>query len=231
MSIAPQKTLSHSEQTLQALLQQAKVPSQRSLAAKANVSRWQVQQLRQGHLETMRVSVLKQLAAALDCSLLELLKAFEPAATTSPTEKTDAEKTVGTNATQLDEVTQLRQEYSRLQTRLDQQTQELQHQFQTEALRVLESWLTYWPTATKAATERDGFDAKKLLPLVKPVERLVAGWGVTPTGAVGDQLAYDPQHHQLVRGAASPGDPVRITHVGYHHQGALLQRTKVVPFD
>ena len=127
------------------------------------------------------------------------------------------------------EVDLLRQEYRRLQKRLEQQAQELQHQFQLEALHTLESWLTYWPTAAKAATDRDGFDAKKLLPLVKPVERLVESWGVTAIGAVGQQLAYDPLHHQLARGMANPGDSVRISHVGYRHGTNLLQRAKVVP--
>lgn len=217
---SPNETLSSSAQTLQTLMQRAQVSSQRALATKANVSRWQVQQLRQGKLDAMRVVVLQQLATALDCSLLELLQAFTsnplPSAANSLPESNH-------------EVDLLRQEYRRLQKRLEQQAQELQHQFQLEALHTLESWLTYWPTAAKAATDRDGFDAKKLLPLVKPVERLVESWGVTAIGAVGQQLAYDPLHHQLARGMANPGDSVRISHVGYRHGTNLLQRAKVVP--
>ena len=214
------ETLSPTAQTLQTLMQRAKVPSQRALATQANVSRWQVQQLRQGNLDNMRVSVLKQLATALDCSLPELLQAFTinqfPSAANTPAERNH-------------EAALLRQEYRRLQKRLEQQAQELQHQFQSEALRTIESWLTYWPTAAKAATERDGFDAKKLLPLVKPVERLVQSWGVITIGTVGQQLAYNPHHHQLARGMANPGDSVRISHVGYRHGENLLQRAKVVP--
>lgn len=217
---SPKETLSPSAQTLQTLMQRAQVPSQRALATKANVSRWQVQQLRQGKLDAMRVVVLQQLASALDCSLLDLLRAFTvnplPSATNTLPESTN-------------EADLLRQEYRRLQKRLEQQAQELQHQFQSEALRTLESWLTYWPTAAKAATDHDGFDAKKLLPLVKPVERLVESWGVTAIGTVGQQLAYDPHHHQLARGMASPGDLVCVSHVGYRHGESLLQRAKVVP--
>ncbi len=214
--------MSASEQTLQRVMQQASISSQRALAEKANVSRWQVQQLRQGKIDTMRVNVLRQLAAALDCSLNELLQAFD-------TEQPLTEGIV--TADNNDEVTRLRQEYSRLEERLDHQSQTLHDQFQTDALQVLESWLTYWPTAAKAATERDGFDAKKLLPLVKPVERLVESWGVKPIGTVGEQLAYDPHQHQLARGVANPGDPVRISHVGYLHGENLLQRVKVMPLN
>ena len=220
----PTRPIAPSELTLQRIMQRVNISSQRALAEKANVSRWQVQQLRQGHIETMRLAALKQLATALDCSLPELLKEFDPeqspSAPTAPTHKLEAHH---------NEVTLLRQEYARLEQRLDKQRQVLQSQFQTDALRVLESWLTYWPTAAKAATDRDGFDAKKLLPLVKPVERLVAEWGVSTLGNVGEELSYDPQYHQLARGTANPGERVRISHVGYHHGDNLLQRAKVVP--
>ena len=217
-------TMAASEQTLQHLMQQANIPSQRALAEKANVSRWQIRQLRQGKIDTMRLAVLKQLATALDCSLQELLHAFDTDSLTEP---------VPTELAHIntDEVTHLRQEYSRLEQRLDQQSKHLYHQFQIDALQVLESWLTYWPTASKAALDHDGFDARKLLPLVKPIERLVASWGVTTIGIVGAQLTYDPQQHQLARGMAHPGDPVKISHIGYLHGETLLQRVKVVPLN
>lgn len=223
----PPRPITPSEQTLQRIMQRANISSQRALAEKANVSRWQVQQLRQGHIDTMRLAALKQLATALDCSLSELLKEFDPEQ--SPSVSTATLATTNKPADNHNEATLLRQEYARLEQRLAKQSQTLQYQFQTDALRVLESWLTYWPTAAAAATDRDGFDAKKLLPLVKPVERLVAEWGVSTLGTVGEELSYDPQYHQLARGTANPGDPIRISHVGYHHGDNLLQRAKVVP--
>lgn len=216
-------TLSPSETSLQRLMQRANIPSQRALAEKAAVSRWQVQQLRQGNIEAMRLSVLKKLAVALDCSLVDLLRAFDP-------EQSD-HRTTPVGDPKEGEATLLRQEYARLEKRLEQQAESLRYQFQTDALQVLESWLTYWPTAAKAATDREGFDAKKLLPLVKPVERLVNSWGVSVVGTVGEQLTYDPQRHQLARGMANPGDPVRVSHVGYRHGENLLQRAKVVPIN
>ncbi|MBT9318058.1 helix-turn-helix domain-containing protein [Leptothoe spongobia] len=230
--------MSPSEASLQRVMQRANISSQRALAEKANVSRWQVQQLRQGNIDAMRLSVLKKMAMALDCSLADLLQTFDPArsenvsdaeAGASVTAEVHPENKVTSDATS--EAALLRQEYTRLEKRLEQQSHSLRHQFQTDALQVLESWLTYWPTAAKAAMERDDFDAKKLLPLVKPVDRLVASWGVTVMGRVGEQLAYDPQQHQLTRGTANAGDPVRISHVGYRHGESLLQRVKVVPLN
>lgn len=215
-------------------MQQAKIPSQRALAEKAKVSRWQVKQLHQGKIDTMRLAVLKKLAAALNYSLTELLQIFAPELTLLDN-MTETPQNVSNGDVSIsrvnEEITLLRQEYARLEQRLEQQSQQLQQQYQAEALRLIESWLTYWPTAAKAATERDGFDAKKLLPLVKPIERLVESWGVTAIGNVGDHLAYDPQQHQLARGMANPGDLVRISHLGYRHGDNLLQRAKVVPVN
>ncbi|MGD1953105.1 MAG: helix-turn-helix domain-containing protein [Leptolyngbyaceae cyanobacterium] len=208
-----------SEDTLHKIMQQAHVSSQRALAEKANVSRWQVQQLRLGKIGTMRLAVLKQLATALDCSLNELLQAFDP------------EQSLPQPTNNGHDIVRLRQEYSRLEHRLAQQHQSLEQQFQAAALQILESWLTYWPTAAKAATEREDFDAKKLLPLVKPIDRLVESWGVSVIGTVGEQLSYDPQLHQLTRGTANPGDLVQISNVGYRHGENLLQRVNVVPLN
>jgi len=119
MSIpVPKENLSRSAQTLKELMQRAKIPSQRALATKANVSRWQVQQLRQGNLNAMRVAVLNQLATALDCSILELLEAFSPSQLSS-----NATTPAGSNH----EIDRLRQEYARLQQRLEQQLPSIAH--------------------------------------------------------------------------------------------------------
>lgn len=221
---SPPRPISPSEQAFQNVMQRANISSQRALAEKADVSRWQVQQLRQGNIETMRLAVLKKLATALDCSLTELLRVFDPSLT--PLEETAV---IQEQVNNRDDITLLRQEYSRLEQRLEKQANSLQHQFQTETLQRIESWLTYWPTAARAATERDGFDAKKLLPLIKPIERLMEAWGVTAIGTLGEQIAYDPTQHQLAKGIAQPGQMVRISHLGYRHAGNLLQRAKVVP--
>ncbi|MGC1308489.1 MAG: helix-turn-helix transcriptional regulator [Phormidesmis sp.] len=63
-------------QTLKALMQQANIASYRALAQTANVSRWQIQQLRGGKVEQMRVAVLAQVAEALQISLAEILRQF-----------------------------------------------------------------------------------------------------------------------------------------------------------
>ncbi|MGB3293828.1 MAG: helix-turn-helix transcriptional regulator, partial [Phormidesmis sp.] len=65
-----------SSKCLRSLMQSAGIASYRALAAQAEVSRWQVQQLRAGKVAQMRVAILTQLAAALKISLGTLLNKF-----------------------------------------------------------------------------------------------------------------------------------------------------------
>lgn len=63
-------------QQLKALMQQANLSSYRMLAANANVSQWQVQQLRKGQASSMRIAALINLSQALQISLSSLLNHF-----------------------------------------------------------------------------------------------------------------------------------------------------------
>ena len=53
-----------------------------------------------------------------------------------------------------DQIDALRQEYRRLQQQAATQLEAARSQFQTEALRTLESWLVQWPTIAKRAQAR-----------------------------------------------------------------------------
>jgi DNA-binding Xre family transcriptional regulator len=208
---------------LQTLMQHAGVPSFRALSEKAGISRWQVQQLRQGKVKQMRLAVLSQLATALEISTAELLAAFGVL---------DRSKIVSSGDDETaQQVVALQQEYARLQTQMERQAEQVRSQFQTESLQILESWLRYWPTAAQAATEDDQFSARKLLPLVKPVEKLMADWGVMAVVTVGEIVPYDSQQHQLIKGTANPGDLVQVRYTGYRHQGRLLFRAQVTPLE
>ncbi|MEO1400434.1 MAG: helix-turn-helix domain-containing protein [Cyanobacteria bacterium J06635_1] len=203
---------------LRDLMQSVGVLSFRALAEQAGVSRWQVDQLRRGRLAQMRLEILLRLAERLKISLSELLSAFGTAS---------ADGAVSELAT--DQAAVLRKEYGRLQQQMAQQAEQLRSQFQSEALQTMESWLVQWPTAAHAAGKNDQIPAKRLLPLVKPVEKLLENWEVVAIATVGDEIPYDPQLHQLMDGSATPGDRVRVRYVGYQRQGKLLHRAKVSP--
>ena len=200
---------------LRSLMQRANIPSYRALAAQAQVSRWQVQQLRTGNVEKMRVALVAQLADALDISISELLNKFSSGLNLSESSS---------------QLARLQQEYQRLQQAVAQQQKMAQQQLQTEALQTLESWLVQWPTIAKRAQEKgEALPAVKILPFVRPVEQLMAEWGVEAIAPIDAQVPYDPQFHQLKDGTANPGDLVRVANSGYCHQERLLHRAIVKP--
>lgn len=205
-------------EVLKSLMEAADIASYRALATQSGVSRWQVQQLRVGAIARMRVAVVSSLAEALNVSIHELLSQFGI--------ENDRPKDAPDVGTGVDSA--LRQEYARLQRQMTEQMEIARSQFQSEALQTLETWLTQWPTIAKRAKDR-GKDvpAVNILPFVKPVEALMAEWGVAVIAPVDAQVPYDPTLHQLKGGIAEPGEFVRVTHTGSLYKGNLLHRAEV----
>ncbi len=196
-----------------ALMQSAGIPSFLALSRQAQVSVWQVEQLRRGKLGQMRLDTLQRLSQALGIGLVELLQlcgAATLAASSTPPAVVE-------------------QEFQRLQAQLQTQGETLRQEFQQTSLAVLESWLIQWPTITHAVQQNPQLPASKVLPLVRPVEQLVQSWGVSAIAAVATEVPFDPQLHQLMDGTAEPGDRVRVRYTGYRQGEKLLYRAKVSP--
>ncbi len=205
-------------------MQRADIPSYRALAVQAQVSRWQVQQLRSGKLSQMRLAVIAQLADALNLSVSELLSQFGDG-DAEPSSSDERDQIAGA------ELLSLRQAYQRLQAEMAQQVEGVRSQVQSEALQTLETWLVQWPTIANRAQAQPALSAAKILPFVRPVEQLMTEWGVEAIAPIDAQVSYDPQIHQLSRGTAKVGEPVIVTHSGSRYQGKLLHRAKVKPLD
>lgn len=204
---------------LQALMQRVGLPSFRALSRKAGVSLWPVKQLRRGQALKMRADNLLKLSDALQVSLSELLADFGDVAPVGPT------------TGETPDLASVQQEYERLQAQMERQRESLIREFQQSSLEVLESWLLQWPTAAYAATQNSQVPAVRLLPLLRPVEQLVQEWGIEAIAAVGSEVPYDPQQHQLMDGMAQPGDPVKVRYTGYRQGDKLLYRAKVSPLQ
>jgi molecular chaperone GrpE (heat shock protein) len=198
---------------LRQLMQRVGVLSFAALSRMAGVSEWQVRSLRQGKVSQMRLETLLKLADALQISLGELLATF---AGIEGKSETSAE---------------IRQEFDRLQAQLANQREEITQEFQQESLDILESWMLHWSAAAYAATQNPQFPAVKLLPLIKPVEKLLQHWGVEAIAQVGTEVPYNPQHHQLMEGNAKPGQLVTVRRAGYQQGDRLLFRAKVSVMD
>lgn len=216
---------------LQDLMQRVGVSSFKALARSAGVSERQLLKLRRGEVQQIRVSVLIQLSQALQVSLTDLVTIFSPVeldALTFPPSL--AKEQLCENAAPMGEsqqIADLKREYQRLQTQLEQQRQTLWQEFQQSSLGVLESWLLQWPTAAQKAQENPQLAAVKLLPLLRPMEQLLQQWGVEAIAPVGSELPYDPLLHQLMEGTVQPGEIVKVRYTGYRQGDKLLYRAKV----
>ena len=200
---------------LHRLMQRAGFSSLKELSQVSGVRELQFFRLCQGLALQTRVEILIKIAGALQISLTELLATFTPNGENFTSEK--------------DSASELRREYQRLQAELEHLRESLVMEFEQTSVQTLESWLLQWPTAAYKARQNPQLAAKNLLPLLKPVERLVQQWGVEIIAPVGSQVSYDPHLHQLIEGVAEPGDPVIVRYAGYRQGDRLLYRAKVSP--
>lgn len=200
---------------LEHLIKQADLVSEEELIEKAGVSALQISRLRRGLALQTPVGILLKISQALKLPLAEFLAIFA----------SDQSQVLSTSEVNV----QLEQEYRHLQSQMVHQREVLYQQFQIEALNILESWLLAWPTVVQKVKENPQLEGRTLIPLVRPVERLIQEWGITSLGAVGTQVRYDPQFHELLEGRAEPGDLVKIRYTGYQQGEQLLYRAKVSP--
>lgn len=208
---------------LRSLMAEANIASYRALSQTSGVPRSAIDSLRQGQIGRLRVDMLQRLGQTLGLSLEALVDRFILLDGSQRDRDSIAEV--------VDQIKVLRQECDRLQTQLATQADTVRQQVQQEAIAQLEPWLVQWPTAAHAAQQKADLPAQKLLPLVRPVETLIQSWGVTPIETVGAEVSYDPQIHQPKAGVLSPGQPVRVSHVGYRQGDRLLYRAKVTPIQ
>lgn len=227
MAQASSQDYTHS---LQYLMQRVGVSSFKALARSSRVSERQLMRLRRGEVQQMRVDVLLKLSQALQVPLTELVATFSEVELGGENAALPQESKQALAAGDLAlRFADLQKEYQRLQVQLEQQRQALWQEFQQSSLQVLESWLLQWPTAAQKAQENPQLPAVRLLPLLRPMEQLLQQWGVEAIAAVGAELPYDPQLHQLLEGTAQPGERVKVRYTGYRQGEKLLYRAKVSP--
>ncbi len=207
-------------QKLRDFMQRVGISSFKVLSRTAGVSERQILRLRQFGVEQMRVDVLLKLSQVLQVPLSELVATFSQIAVrdTAPTQEL------------LQQIADLKREYSLSQSQLEQQRQLLLQEFQHSTLQLLESLLLQFPTAAQKARENPQLPALNIVPLVqKPLERLLLQWGVEAIAPVGAELSYNPQVHQLLEGNAQLGETVKVRYTGYRQADKLLYRAKVSP--
>ncbi len=226
---------------LRTLMQSVGFSSFKGLRQAANVSEKQLLRLRRGEVAQLRVETLLKLSQVLQVSVADLLVMLDEvegqesevrsqkSGVSTPFGLSSGRKQNSKLKTQnsLSELSDLRHEYDRLQQQLVQQRQDLWQEFQQSSVQVLESLLLQLPTAAYAAQQNPQAPAVKLLPLLRPLDRLLQDWGIESIAPVGAEIPYDPQQHQLMGGTAQAGDRVKVRYAGYRQADRLLYRAKV----
>ena len=203
---------------LRVLLEKAGLKNCQELSKTTGVSQWQLTRLQYGLMHRMALETILNIAAALNISLEQLITTFVPES--KYPENWQPQEETG-------DLGMENQEYQRLQKTIEQQRETLELEFRTASLQVIESWLLQWPTAVAAIVKNPELPAERLLLLMKPIEELVSHWGVEAIYSVGEELPYDPQWHELMKGDAEPGDMVQVRYVGYKQGSNILHKAKV----
>lgn len=209
-------------QLLLDLMRQVNISDIDELSSMAKVSRLQLIRLQRGLILNISVGAIAKIAKALNISIDSLVETFvEQSPVNIGPQRLDDDEHHALAACQ--------QEYQKLQQEMLQQQEFLEAEFQKASLETIESWLLQWPTAAAAVRKNPQLPAARLLSLVEPVEQLLKQWDVETIATVGEELAYDPQWHQLIKGTAQPGELVQVRYVGYKQDDKLLYKAKVSP--
>ena len=230
-------------QLLQQLMQKAGISSVQELSKISRITELHLIKLQYGMLLKLPLELTLNVASALKISVDQFIETFTSSSISAVNKSQDEENVQALESLrqdnqrlqkQLEEqkeslvaLESLQQEYQRLQKQLEEQKESLNQEFQQESLQILESWLLQWPTAIAIVQNNPQLPAERILPLVKPIEKLLEKWGLQVIAAVGEEVAYNPRQHELIKGISEIGDRVKVRYVGYKQGDRLLYRAKV----
>ena len=200
---------------LRLLMNQVGISSFQILSERTGISRRAIDTLRKRNAATLRYADLAKLAEVLQIEVTEVIAKFISDSNNPQSP--------------IIEVAALREEYQRLQQKLELQNVELRSQFERETIQQLESLILQLPSAAYAAQQNPNMLAKNILPLLRPIDALLQKWGITAIGAVGKEVDFDSQKHQLMEGSdeIKEGDVAIVRYVGYMQGEKLLYRARV----
>lgn len=208
------------KQLLEDLMRQVNIANVYELSEKAEVARLPIIRIQRGLISNISVGTIARIAKALNISIDSLIETFSEQQISKAEPHTPKDN---------DALAACKQEYQKLQQEMLQQQEFLEAEFQRSSLETMESWLLQWPTAAVAVSKNPNLPASRLIDLVKPVEELLKQWKIEAIATVGEQVAYNPQHHQLIKGTAEIGEVVEVRYVGYKQEDKLLYKAKVSP--
>ncbi len=87
--------------------------------------------------------------------------------------------------------------------------------------------LVQYQTLRQVIEKHPDLPAQQLFPLFAILDGLIEDWHLEPIGQVGEQVPFDPQHHQPDSPSLQPGDLVYIRFVGYRSGDIIHTPAKV----
>ena len=121
----------------------------------------------------------------------------------------------------------LKKEAQRLKHELEQQSTTLNIDFQDTTFEQLHSLLTSYPTVRAIVKTQPNLPAKNLVALFKPLDNLLANWGIETIGKPWQKASYNPQLHQSDSQDIEEGESVYIRFIGYRQGDRILSPAKV----
>ena len=91
----------------------------------------------------------------------------------------------------------------------------------------LHSLLTSYPTVRAIVKTKPNLPAKNLVALFKPLDNLLANWGIETIGKPWEKAPYNPQLHQSDSQDIEEGELVYIRFIGYRQGDRILSPAKV----
>ncbi len=216
-------------ETFLQLIENGGFTSMEDFSRRSSISMLQIYRLLQGLLPKINVETFLRLSGFLKVSPSELASRFYPKIELLSSLGSDASAiTIGTQEVKdEDNIVKLREDFKKEYHILQSEMEAIKKEVQRSVFYSLESLLIQLPTVTSAINQNPDFPAVKLLPLFRPVSKLLQEWNVETIGSVGAKVFYESRYHEILEGNAQEGDLVTIRYVGYKHSESVLYKAKI----
>lgn len=124
-------------------------------------------------------------------------------------------------------IAELEAKYQDLKTNFAKQLEQIKTDFKERTFKQLYSLLINYPTAKVMVKVKPNLPAKNLVALFKPLDNLLANWGISPIGKPWEKVIYNPNLHQADTKDIQRGESVYIRFIGYRYGNRILYPAKV----
>lgn len=125
------------------------------------------------------------------------------------------------------ELEDLRKQCQLLRQEIQEQSQQLNIDFQRSTFAKLQTLLANYPTACEMARKKPDLPAKNLVALFISLENLLSDWEYETIGYPWEKVEYNPQLHQPDTEDIEIKESVYIRFVGYRDKDKILCPAKV----